>query len=186
MKKKVDVFCATPFVSGSGRAPFAGKCLDLILEVDDIRQCLLNKAFVWELTKDGKRIPLDFSNYRLDNGGVVDDDLITSNDPRMRQTEYTNIELKQGADGKLEVAKKTEIVVQKRETPITVNETEKKEVVVEKKDPTPMSTSTEEEKKNTVMTEMDVTAKVEEEPKEEKNFNNNNNNKFDKHNKNKR
>lgn len=172
MKKKVDVFCAAPFVIGP--ACFAGKCVNVILNVDDIRTCLLNKAFVWELTKEGKRIPLDFSNYRLDNGGVVDDDYIPSNDIRMKKSTITNIIVNTKKDGTVEEKRET-IVVEKKEKPKVKVFVEKKEEVNEEKKEATTETK--------VVTEMNVSTKVEEvkeetEAKEEKKFD-----KFDKNNK---
>ena len=93
MKKKVDVFCAKPFTIGP--ANFAGRCLGIILDVETIRICLFNKALVWELTNDGKRIALDLSNYRKDNGGVVESDRTTANDESNRSTKVTKISFKE-------------------------------------------------------------------------------------------
>jgi hypothetical protein len=136
MKKKVDVFCAAPFVID--RAPFAGKCLNVILDVDTIRLCLLNKAFVWELSKDGKRIPLDFSNYRLDNGGVVEDDLITSIDDRNRKVSQKSVVVEIKDDGTPVIKKEKEVIVSQKEDPkpVIFKETPKQNtesVVIEKK-----------------------------------------------------
>ena len=133
MKKKVDVFCAAPFVID--KAPFAGKCLNVILDVDTIRMCLLNKAFVWELSKDGKRIPLDFSNYRLDNGGVVDNDIITSNDIRNKVVSHKTVVVEVNNDGETVVKKEKTVNVDKKEPPkpVVFSKEKKPEVVVEKK-----------------------------------------------------
>lgn len=132
MKKKVDVFCAAPFVID--KAPFAGKCLNVILDVDTIRICLLNKAFVWELSKDGKRIPLDFSNYRLDNGGVVDNDTITSNDIRNKVVPHKTVVVEVNNNGETVIKKEKTVSVDKKEPPKPVIFKEKKsETVVEKK-----------------------------------------------------
>ena len=132
MKKKVDVFCAAPFVID--KAPFAGKCLNVILDVDTIRICLLNKAFVWELSKDGKRIPLDFSNYRLDNGGVVDNDTITSNDIRNKVVSHKTVVVEVNNNGETVIKKEKTVNVDKKEPPKPVVFKEKKpEAVVEKK-----------------------------------------------------
>jgi hypothetical protein len=164
MKKKVDVYCAAAFVIKG--APFAGKCLNVVLDVEDIRMCLLNKAFVWELTPEGKRIPLDFTNYRLNNGGVVDDNVIVSNDARMRNNSVTRVVIDPETS---KVVKKTEVVVEKieKEKPKVVKE-DKKEVVIENKEEVK-----EDKKEDTkVVAEMDVTAKVED-SKEEKKFDNN-------------
>ena len=93
MKKKVDVFCAKAFTIGA--ANFAGRCLGIVLDIETIRICLFNKALVWELTHDGKRIPLDLSNYRKDNGGVVESDRTTANDESNRATKVTKISFKE-------------------------------------------------------------------------------------------
>jgi outer membrane biosynthesis protein TonB len=158
MKKKVDVYCAGAFVING--APFAGKCLNIVLTIEDIRMCLLNKAFVWELTPEGKRIPLDFTNYRLNNGGVVDDNVIVSNDARMRNNSVTRVVVDPETS---KIVKKTEVVVEKieKEKPKVIKEDKKKEVVIEKKE------EVKEDAK--VVAEMDVTTKVEE-VKEEKKF----------------
>lgn len=171
MKKKVDVFCAGAFVING--APFAGKCLNIILDIEDIRTCLLNKAFVWELTKEGKRIPLNFTNYRIDNGGVVDNNVITSVDARMRNT---NMIRKVVDPETSKVIKETKVVVEKveKDKPKVIKEDKKKEVVIEKKDEV-------KEEETKVVAEMDVTAKVEDN-KDDKKFNNNNDFK-NKHNK---
>jgi hypothetical protein len=175
MKKKVDVFCAQAFVIG--HANFAGKCLGIILDVDTIRLCLINKAFVWELTPDGKRIPLDFSNYRLDNGGVVDDTYITSDDPRMKKSNVIKAELGQNEDGSLKVVKEEKVVVQKKEVRPKVFEAKTKE---EKKEPVV------EKKQEVVTADLDVTAKIEDTTKEENKTPDTSFNKFEKHNKNKK
>jgi len=175
MKKKVDVFCAGAFVING--APFAGKCLNIVLDIEDIRTCLLNKAFVWELTKEGKRIPLNFTNYRIDNGGVVDNNVITSVDARMRNT---NVIRKVVDPATSKVIKETKVVVEKveKDKPKVIKEDKKKEVVIEKKDEVKEETKKEETK---VVAEMDVTTKVEDN-KDDKKFNNNNDFK-NKHNK---
>ena len=177
MKKKVDVFCAQAFVIG--HANFAGKCLGVILDVDTIRLCLINKAFVWELTPDGKRIPLDFSNYRLDNGGVVDSAYITSNDPRMRKNDIIRAEVAQTEDGSFKVKKKKKIVVQKKDIKPKVLE-KTSEVKEEKKEPVV------EKKQEVVTADLDVTAKIEDTTKEENKTPDTSFNKFEKHNKNKK
>ena len=170
MKKKVDVYCAGAFVING--APFAGKCLNIVLTVEDIRLCLLNKAFVWELTPEGKRIPLDFTNYRLNNGGVVDDKTIVSNDARLRNNNVTRVIVDPETS---KVVKETKVVIEKveKEKPKVVKEEKKEKEVIK------------EEKKEDakVVAEMDVTAKVEETKEEKKldnNFKNNNNNKHNK------
>lgn len=108
MKKKVDVFCAKAFTIGA--ANFAGRCLGIVLDVETIRTCLFNKALVWELTHDGKRIALDLSNYRKDNGGVVESDSTTANDESNRSTKITKISFKETKTLDQEV--KTEPVVE--------------------------------------------------------------------------
>lgn len=109
MKKKVDVFCSKAFTVGA--ANFAGRCFGIVLDVETIRICLFNKALVWELTDNGKRIALDLSNYRKDNGGVVEDDVTTANDESNRNTKITNITFKQDS------AKSTEKVEETNSTP---------------------------------------------------------------------
>lgn len=96
MKKKVDVYCHSPFRIGYGS--FTGRCESIVLDVESIRTCLINKALVWELTKDGKRVQLDFSNYRDDNGGVVDDKAITAYDTKNKVTPTTVITVKKEID----------------------------------------------------------------------------------------
>lgn len=108
MKKKVDVFCAKAFTIGA--ANFAGRCLGIVLDVETIRTCLFNKALVWELTNDGKRIALDLSNYRKDNGGVVESDRTTANDESNRSTKVTKISFKETKNLEQEV--KAEPVVE--------------------------------------------------------------------------
>lgn len=65
IKKKVDVHCYRPFKLGIAR--FAGYCNGIILDADAISICLQNKAMVNEVLKNGKRVPLDFSNYNQPN-----------------------------------------------------------------------------------------------------------------------
>lgn len=108
MKKKVDVFCAKAFTIGA--ANFAGRCLGIVLDVETIRTCLFNKALVWELTHDGKRIALDLSNYRKDNGGVVESDIVTANDETNRNNKITKISFKETKNLEQEV--KAEPVVE--------------------------------------------------------------------------
>lgn len=61
IKKKVDVLCQRSFKIGV--TPFRGNCTGIILDADAIRTCLENKAIVKEVLKNGRRYPLDFSNY---------------------------------------------------------------------------------------------------------------------------
>lgn len=96
MKKKVDVYCHSPFRIGYG--VFTGRCESIVLDVESIRTCLINKALVWEITKDGKKVQLDFSNYRDDNGGVVDDKTITAYDTKNKVTPTTVITVKKEID----------------------------------------------------------------------------------------
>ena len=65
LKKKVDVECAGPFKIGI--ATFRGNCNNIILDEDAILQCLYNKARVKEVLKNGKRVPLGFDNYNVQN-----------------------------------------------------------------------------------------------------------------------
>lgn len=163
MKKKVDVYCGRAF--SIGLASFAGKCINIILDTDAIRMCILNKARVWELTSDGKRIPLDFTNYDKDNGGVVPEKTRTEYDPKNKETKVTRISF----DGDTPVVKKDE-----KKKPVTVTEKvlptkkeEKKETVIE-------------EKKVEVKASVDVDAKATAPEKKEEQHDNkyNNNNKY--------
>lgn len=61
IKKKVDVLCQRSFKIGV--TPFRGNCTGIILDADAIRTCLENKAIVKEVLKNGRRYPLDFTNY---------------------------------------------------------------------------------------------------------------------------
>lgn len=121
MKKKVDVFCAKAFTIGP--ASFAGRCLGIVLDVETIRTCLFNKALVWELTHDGRRVALDLANYRKDNGGVVESGSTTANDETNRSTKVTKISFKETKTLDQEV--KAEPVVE------TAKEEKKENVVAE-------------------------------------------------------
>lgn len=66
MKKRVNVYCNTPFVIGP--AAFAGACENIVLEVNNIGTCIMNKAKVVEVLADGTLVPLDFTNFDKDNG----------------------------------------------------------------------------------------------------------------------
>ena len=66
MKKRVNVYCNTPFVIGP--AAFAGSCENIVLEVNNIGTCIMNKAKVVEILADGTLVPLDFTNFDKDNG----------------------------------------------------------------------------------------------------------------------
>lgn len=66
MKKRVNVYCNTPFVIGP--AAFAGACENIVLEVNNIGTCIMNKAKVVEILADGTLVPLDFTNFDKDNG----------------------------------------------------------------------------------------------------------------------
>lgn len=116
MKKKVDVYCGKAFRIGN--AAFAGRCMGVILAVEDIRTCLLNKALVWELADNGKRIPLDFTNYTEDNGGVVGDKETLSYDSSYRETPVTKISFKPKED---ETAKE-EPVIEEPKQPVKKTE----------------------------------------------------------------
>lgn len=65
IKKKVDVLCSRTF--NIGVTPFRGNCTGIILDADGIRACLENKAIVKEVLKNGRRYPLDFTNYNKRN-----------------------------------------------------------------------------------------------------------------------
>jgi hypothetical protein len=65
IKKKVDVVCYRPFKLGI--ANFSGSCNNITLDADSIKICLENKAMVSEVLKNGKRVPLDFSNFNKKN-----------------------------------------------------------------------------------------------------------------------
>ena len=71
MKKRVNVYCGTPFVIGP--AAFAGTCENIVLETKDISTCIMYKAKVEEVLADGTTIPLDFTNY--DNKNPEKEDL---------------------------------------------------------------------------------------------------------------
>lgn len=75
IKKKVDVLCQRSF--NIGVTPFRGNCTGIILDADGIRTCLENKAIVKEVLKNGRRYPLDFTNYNKKNpmGFDVDNQL---------------------------------------------------------------------------------------------------------------
>ena len=66
MKKRVNVYCNTPFVIGP--AAFAGSCENIVLEVNNIGTCIMNKAKVVEILADGTLVPLDFTTFDKDNG----------------------------------------------------------------------------------------------------------------------
>lgn len=165
MKKKVDVFCGRAF--SIGPASFAGKCINIVLDTNAIRTCLFNKAFVWELTSDGQRIPLDFSNYDKDNGGVVADSTKTEYDPSHRITKVTKITVKSNNEQVVEPAEKKPVhtTVVKKVVP-----EEKKEVKEE---------SVSKEEKTSVEVESKVTIPEE---KKDNNQHENSNKKFDKYN----
>ena len=124
MKKKVDVYCHSPFRIGYGS--FTGRCESIVLDVESIRTCLINKALVWELTKDGKRVQLDFSNYRDDNGGVVDDKAITAYDTKNKVTPTTVIE-------KQEPKKKSNVMTEISVKTVVDDKKEEKSAAVEEK-----------------------------------------------------
>ena len=62
-KKKVDIDCKTKFRIGP--TLFGGSYHNIILSLEAIRIALLNKADVKEILKNGKRINLNFSNYKI-------------------------------------------------------------------------------------------------------------------------
>ena len=167
MKKRVDVYCGRAF--SIGPASFAGKCINIVLDTNAIRTCLFNKALVWELTEDGKRIPLDFSNYTKDNGGVVADSVKTEYDPSNKDTKVTRIKVnanhEQIVEG--EEYKKEHTTIIKRVIPDK-----------EKEDSTPDKEEKKEEVK--VSAEVDTKVTIPEEKKE--NSQHHESKKFDKYN----
>lgn len=70
IKKKVDLECRRVFQIGP--AKFAGVYTNIILDSDAIRIALDNKAFVKEVLRNGKRAPLDYTNYNKRNTMGVD------------------------------------------------------------------------------------------------------------------
>lgn len=93
LKKKVDLMCARPFRIGPSL--FTGNFSNIILDAEAIRIALSNKAVVKEVLKNGKRTPLDFSNYAIRNpmGCNVDDVKVENGG----QTPYTVKTIKIGA-----------------------------------------------------------------------------------------
>lgn len=81
IKKKVDVVCYRPFKLGI--ANFSGSCNNITLDADSIQICLENKAMVSEVLKNGKRVPLDFSNFNKKNpmGYDIDSPITEINGP---------------------------------------------------------------------------------------------------------
>lgn len=180
MKKRVDVYCGRAF--SIGPASFAGKCINIVLDTEAIRVCLFNKAFVWELTKDGQRIPLDFSNYSKDNGGVVDDATRTEYDPRNRTVKVTNITF--DANGKA-VANDAMSSGSNKPSSIAKPITKKKVSINPEIDVETGKTEEpkkEEEKKEEVKASAEINATVSAEKKEEQHHDNNQNNNNNKNN----
>lgn len=64
MKKKCEIRTSLPVTCFT--VPIVG-CTELMLTSDEIRKCLCAKAEVTEILSDGRRIPLDFSNYDKNN-----------------------------------------------------------------------------------------------------------------------
>lgn len=69
MLKSVDVVCRKSFILHGVK--FSGYVRNIKLSLEDIRACLECKAKVFEIATSEKKIPLDFSNYKNDNGGIV-------------------------------------------------------------------------------------------------------------------
>lgn len=70
LKKKVDLVCGRTFRIGPTQ--FSGSFSNIILDTEAIRIALNNKATVKEVLKNGKRCPLDFSNYAIKNPMGID------------------------------------------------------------------------------------------------------------------
>ena len=81
IKKKVDLYCGRSFKIGP--TVFSGNFTGIILDEEAIRIALSNKAQVKEVLRNGKRAPLDFTNYYKKNpmGYDVDNQFIEG-DPR--------------------------------------------------------------------------------------------------------
>lgn len=116
MKKRVNVYCNTPFVIGP--AAFAGACENIVLEVNNIGTCIMNKAKVVEVLADGTLVPLDFTNFDKDNGKSD----VTENDVPITDKRKHSRPVIEVVDAVKEV-KPTEVVAQT---------TTKEEVVAEK------------------------------------------------------
>ena len=116
MKKRVNVYCNTPFVIGP--AAFAGSCENIVLEVNNIGTCIMNKAKVVESLADGTLVPLDFTNFDKDNGKSD----VTENDVPITDKRKHSRPVIEVVDAVKEV-KPTEVVPQT---------TTKEEVVAEK------------------------------------------------------
>lgn len=69
MLKSVDVVCRKSFILHGVK--FSGYVRNIKLSLEDIRACLECKAKVFEIATSEKKIPLDFSNYKNDNGGIA-------------------------------------------------------------------------------------------------------------------
>ena len=80
LKKKVDLMCGRSFRIGP--TLFTGNFSNIILDAEAIRIALSNKAVVKEVLKNGKRTPLDLSNYAVRNplGCNVDDVQVENGD----------------------------------------------------------------------------------------------------------
>ena len=76
IKKKIDLYCGRPFKIGP--TVFSGTFTGIILDEEAIRIALNNKAQVKEVLRNGKRAPLDYSNYYKKNpmGYDVDNQLV--------------------------------------------------------------------------------------------------------------
>ena len=81
IKKKVDLYCGRSFKIGP--TVFSGNFTGIILDEEAIRIALSNKAQVKEVLRNGKRTPLDFTNYYKKNPMGYDvDNQFTEGDPR--------------------------------------------------------------------------------------------------------
>lgn len=69
MLKSVDVVCRKSFILHGVK--FSGYVRNIKLSLEDIRACLECKAKVFEIVTPEKKVPLDFSNYKNDNGGIA-------------------------------------------------------------------------------------------------------------------
>ena len=116
MKKRVNVYCNTPFVIGP--AAFAGACENIVLEVNNIGTCIMNKAKVVEILADGTLVPLDFTNFDKDNGKSD----VTEND----------VPITDNINHSLQVIELLDAVKEVKPTEVVPPATTKEEAVVEK------------------------------------------------------
>lgn len=153
IKKKVDVVCYRPFKLGIGN--FSGTCNNITLDADAIQICLENKAMVNEVLKNGKRVPLDFSNFNKKNPMGFDIEHDMTDDRGARTYTIQNI----GINGK----KLTESQIVSNQPPVIMQVGNNVGFTVDRpEDPTVKK----EEKKEEVKTIV-IPPKKEEEKKEE-------------------